>query len=454
MRRGALLPALLLAVALPAGASLRASLADGRTALRVGDWSLSRPALALLERVARTRTPEASSATIAASVLEDHVIGEHARAAVGDDALFDNRFIALTPDAAAEASLDASIEAAWRTELAAALAPDGGARFIVRRQPLTRERLRALLGAGRQVRLDDRLSPERAAALDGVVLIEWRIDAQAAGRVTLGEVWRRLTVQERTMLYDGDAAYAMHAAEQRVRHVVVQHWVSAYAGLDEADLATLQALLADHDRRAAFVRWSGAVDEDHVQSAELERLRAAVSNEDIRRWYDAHPGDFKRTLRVHARHVRCADEAHCNAASAALAHGMPFADVARRWSIAPDAAQGGDLGWIDAARSREDWLAQLAFAQPVGPPTEPLHEPSADPDTGAWQIVEVLARVQGRHAADSEAVRFEAGQAIARERAIAGYAALRTRLLAEADVELDPALLGFGPDALAAAQAR
>ena len=454
MKRASFLWALLLASAMPAGATLRASIADSRTALRIGGWSLSQPALALLERVARTRHPEASAATVAGAALEDHVIGQHARAAVGDDALFDNRFVALTPDASAEASLDATLAAAWHAELVAALGPDGGTRFIVRRQPLTRERLRELLGAGTQVRLDDRLSPQREAALEDVLLLTWRIDDHDTGRVTLADVWRRLTLQERAVLYGGDAAYAMHQAEQRVRHAAVRHWAMTRGGLDATDLATLQALLADHDRRAAFMRWSGAVDEEHVQSTELERLRAEVSDDDIRRWYDAHPGEFKRTLRVHARHIRCLDEGRCAAASAALATGMAFAEAARRWSTAPDAAQGGDLGWLDATRARDDWLAQLAFAQPVGPPTAPLHEPSADPETGAWQIVEVLERVQGRHAAGSEAVRFEAGQAIARERAIARFGALRTRLLADADIELNPALLGFGAAALSAAGIR
>ena len=451
MKRMTLVAALLLAVALPACASVRASISDGRTVLRIGGWSLSRPALSLLERVARARQPDVAAATIAAAALEDHVLGEHARAVVGDDALFDNRLVALTPDASAEASLYASLEAAWHAELAAALGPDGGTRYIVRRRPLARERLGELLGAGDRVRLDDRLPPGREAALEQVVLVTWRIDAQDAGRVTLADVWRRLTLQERAVLYGGDADFAMHQAEQLVRHAAVRHWALARTGLDANDLATLQALLADHDRRAAFARWSGAVDEEHVRSAELERLRAAVSQEDIRRWYDTHPNEFKRTLRVHARHVRCANEADCNAARQALVHGEVFADVARRWSIAPDAARGGDLGWLDAARSREDWLAQLAFAQPIGPPSEPLHEPSPSPESGAWQIVEVLEREQGRHAAGSEAVRFEAGQAIARERAIAGFAALRTRLLAEAVIELNPALLGFGPAALAAA---
>jgi hypothetical protein len=452
-RAGFVLAAALLAAA-GAGAAIRPLPADPRAALRVGDWSLSRPALALLERVARAGRPDADAAAVAAAALEDRVVGEHARTTVGDDALFDNRFVALTPEAAAEASLYASFDAAWHAELAQALGPDGGLRHVVRRHALAPARLRELLGAGPQVRLDDRLPPARAAALDGVVLLEWRIDAREAGRVTLGDVWRRLTLQERNVLYNGDAGYAMHRAEQLARQAEVRHWVSANEGLDEADLAHLQALMADHDRRIAYLRWSGAVDEDHYHSAALDRLRREVDDADIRRWYDEHPDEFKRIERVRARHIRCADEARCDAASAALRRGEPFGDVARRFSEAADAGAGGELGWLDAARARSDWLAQLAFAQPPGPPTAPLREPAVAGAREGWEIVEVLERVTGRHAPDSEAVRFAAGREIARRRAAQQYAELRGKLLAAADIELDPALPGLDAAALAREVAR
>jgi len=442
-----------LAAASAAHATLRPALADARTALRVGDWSLSAPALALLGRVARVTRPQASAQAVAAAALEDRIVGEYALATVGDDALFDNRFVALTPEASAEASLYASLESAWRTELGAAIGSGGGPGHVVKRHPLTRAQLQGLLGAGAQVRLDDRLSPRREAALAEVVLLEWRIDARDAGRVTLADVWRRLTLQERNALYNGDAAYAMHQAGTLVRRAEIRHWVSANAGLDANDFDALLALVADHDRRLAFARWSGAIDEEHFHSAELERLRRDVADDDVRAWYVAHPGAFKRTERVRARHVHCADEARCDAAGAALRRGEPFADVARRASDAPDAAAGGDLGWLDAERARRDWLAQLAFAQPPGPPAGPLRAPGAGGRDGGWEIVEVLERVEGRHAIDSEAVRFGAGRAIARERAIALFGELRARLLAQADVELNPALLGFGPDALAATEA-
>lgn len=453
MRLATLALAGTLLLASGAQAALRAAPAGTRAALRLGDWQLGAPALALLGRVARLKRPEASAPAVAAAALEDRVVGEYARASVGDEALFDNRFVALTPEASAEASLYASIESAWHAELAKAFAADGGLGHVVRRHPLTPERLRALLGAGAQVRLDDRLAPAREAGLADVVLIEWRIDGGDAGRATLADVWHRLTLQERNALYHGDAAYAMHQAEELARRAAVRHWVSAHAGIDDADFEALLALVADHDRRIAFARWSGAISEDHYHSAELERLRKEVSDDDVHRWYDAHPDAFKRTERVRARHVHCADEARCDAASAALARGQSFGDVARRDSQAPDAAAGGELGWIDAERARHEWLAQLAFALPPGAPTAPLRAPGVEGGEDGWEIVQVLERVEGRHPADSEAVRFGASTAIAREHAVARFVQLRTRLLAQADVELDPALLGFGPDALFDAEA-
>jgi hypothetical protein len=452
---GLTLAGALLAVPVAQAAPVPASAgpASAGAALRVGDWRLSAPALALLGRVARAQRPEASAEAVAAAALEDRVVGEFARSSVGDDTLFDNRFVALTPEASAEASLYASIESAWHAELRAAFAKDGGLGHVVRRHPMSPERLRALLGAGSQVRLDDRLAPAREAAIADVVLLEWRIDAHDSGRATLADVWRRLTLQERNALYHGDAAYAMHQAEELARRAEIRHWVSVQAGLTDADFDALLALVADHDRRIAFARWSGAIAEDHYHSAELDRLRKEVSDDDIRQWYAAHPDAFKRTQRVRARHVHCADEAHCDAASAALRRGEPFADVARRSSQAPDAEAGGELGWIDVERARRDWLAQLAFAMPPGPPGAPLRAPGADGGDGGWEIVQVLERVEGRHAADSEAVRFGAGSAIARERAVVRYGELRARLLAQADVDVDPALLGFGREALVAAEA-
>ena len=58
-------------------------------------------------------------------------------------------------------------------------------------------------------------------------------------------------------------------------------------------------------------------------------------------------------------------------------------------------------------------LARAAGVRPAGRTTHrAASRAPATPETGSWQIVEVLEREQGRHAAGSETVRFEAGQAM------------------------------------------
>ncbi len=410
-------------------------------------WTLSPASLAFLQRVAAVRDPAVSRTAVAASALEDHVLGGHAQRTVGDEALYDNGRVALSPEASAEASLDASLWVAFRAPLTAALGPDGGAHFVTARPPLPRERLLAVLGmsspatrgasAAPAIRLDDRLAPEREAALGDVTLLAYRFDDGSTGTITLQEVWRHLTLQQRHLLYGGDTAFATAQATERLRHRFARHWAAQHAGLPEDELSRLQALFADHERRAALARWLGVTDDGSFHSAALDRLRAAVTPDEVARYYAAHPDDFTRVERVRARHIHCADEARAQAAATALARGEPFADVARRASDAPDRLRGGDLGWLDAAHSLDDWLTQVAFAQPVGAPTSPLRAPS-----GGWEIVQVQDRVTGHHPVDSETVRYAAGVAIAREHAAADYAALRARLLGATVVAFDPAQAG------------
>lgn len=412
-------------------------------ALRVGRWALSAPALRLLQRVAAVRTPDIELATVAAAAVEDRVLGEHARLTVGDERLFDDQRVARTPDAAAEAALVSSITRAWRAPLAAAAGSDGGARFVVRRRALARDRLRALVvGTAPGIRLDDRLTVPREAALRATPLLDYRFDAHTSGTVTLLDVWRALTVQERQVLAGGDVDAAFRQAEERVRAHFVLHWATTAGGLDATDLAPLAELMADHERRGALARWLGAIDDGGYRSTEIERLRRAVTDDDVAAYYAAHPDAFPRIERVRARHVRCGDARCAQAAQAALVAGVPFEEVARRFSIEANGRDGGDLGWLDEDAVRTGWLAQVAFALPPGAPTAPLHEPPSSGREDTWQIVQVHERVTGRHPADSETVRFAVRQALAHERAVAAFAGLRHTLTQAADVDVDAALVG------------
>lgn len=444
----ALVPLAGLCAALLAAAPVRAAsavpvdggLSEPRVALRVDDWRLSAAALDALLRVVRQRKPEISPAQVAAAAAEDRALGGYARSRYRDAELFAGERVRFSPQAAAEASLVTTLQAAFREPLAAAAGPAGDS-FIVKRHALTRERLAALLDNGGALRLDDRLPAAREAALKQVALIDGRVGAQTY-RVTLHDIWQRQDVQGRNALYRLDTAFAAQQAAQLAHDRFVLGWARQSSGLGADGVAQLQQLVADRNRRNALARLLGGGEDPHYSSPEIARLQRGVEPAAIRNYYRAHPAEFARTEKVLARTMRFADEAAARAASAELARGQRFEDVARRRK-----AGDGRAAWIDADSARRSWTEQLAFARPPGPASPPIREPEPATKAGkaapGWIIVQVEQRATGTHPADSETVRFAASEAIARERAAAGYARLRGQLLAAARIEVNAKVLGL-----------
>lgn len=415
---------------------------SAQAALQVNDWVLSDRSVAVLAAAARSRDPKASPPQIMAAIVEDRVLGQHALERFGDIALFDDARVGFSLQTSSEATLIGTLERALHDELAAALQPDGGRRFVVRRPALNRQRLTAALGTGQALRLDDQLDLAHEAALARVVLIEYRFDASARpDRITLRDVWQRLDVQGRAVVRALDADFVERQAMSILRAQFVRHGAQARGGLTSGDLDQLQALMADHERRVALIRLLGASGDPHYLSPEIDRLRQAVQPKEVQAYYAQHLDQFQRIDRVLARHIRCPEEACAHAVHDALAQGESFDGVARR--VMPDAAalpdgQAGLMGvagWVDARQVRGQWLNQLALAQPPGPASEPIREPETTGHAPGWQVVQVQQRVMGLHEADSETVRFAATEAIARERAVTQFAALRQQLLDAAHVD-------------------
>jgi peptidyl-prolyl cis-trans isomerase SurA len=128
---------------------------------------------------------------------------------------------------------------------------------------------------------------------------------------------------------------------------------------NNADDKQLDQMLAEQGMtRAAFrdqVR--GQLESYGVLSAKV-RSKVKVSDEDLKNYYQQHPGEFTGEEELHVRHilVPLAEDAADPAVSRArveaeqavqrLAAGEPFAEVAKAISKGPGAAEGGDLGWL------------------------------------------------------------------------------------------------------------
>jgi peptidyl-prolyl cis-trans isomerase C len=70
------------------------------------------------------------------------------------------------------------------------------------------------------------------------------------------------------------------------------------------------------------------------------------TEQEIRGYYDQHPGEFRSGEEVHVRQILVHDETTANDIAARLKKGEPFQDLSRQYSLAPNAKKGGEIGYV------------------------------------------------------------------------------------------------------------
>lgn len=125
-----------------------------------------------------------------------------------------------------------------------------------------------------------------------------------------------------------------------------------------------------------------------LRTAYLEKLAdAGVTDELLRKSYDAQIGAMPDTQEVHARHILVKDKAKAEDLIAQLNGGAAFEKLAAENSLDKgNAAQGGDLGFFTKEQMVPEF-ANVAFAMEAG-------QVSKEPvQTGfGWHVVEVLEK--------------------------------------------------------------
>ena len=93
--------------------------------------------------------------------------------------------------------------------------------------------------------------------------------------------------------------------------------------------------------------------------------RVQVADDEVQRWYDGHGADFDEPERVRARQVvvRTREEA-ARLREELRRRPQSFPDVARRASIAPEGARGGDLGFFGKGTGMPE-VFDLCFKLPL-----------------------------------------------------------------------------------------
>jgi parvulin-like peptidyl-prolyl isomerase len=172
----------------------------------------------------------------------------------------------------------------------------------------------------------------------------------------------------------------------------------------------------------------------------IERLVAGAvaaappSDEELRRWFDAHGAELARGDEVRARQIvtRTREEAERARAEAARDPSR-FADVARRLSVAPEANAGGDLGWFGKGSGMPE-VFERCFALPTG-----AVSPVAESPYG-FHVFQVTHR-RAAAAPSFDAVRGEIAARLERERRARAEEEFVAQLRAKAKIEVDEAAL-------------
>lgn len=170
-------------------------------------------------------------------------------------------------------------------------------------------------------------------------------------------------------LVESDVAAVVDGEPVRVVDFEAYLADSAAAGDEELGPPVLSALLDDYldellVRRLAVDR--GLVDRRATAGEALAALMEAEGapvpgDRRVETYYREHPERYRRPERVRLRQILVEERSEAETALAELAAGEPFAEVARRRSIEPAAARGGDQGIL----AREDLppaIAEIVFA--------------------------------------------------------------------------------------------
>lgn len=133
--------------------------------------------------------------------------------------------------------------------------------------------------------------------------------------------------------------------------------------------------------------------------AQKVKVNEDVGYEEMWAWYQQHLGEFEQPAKARWEQisVRISKYPSRQAAWAALAQagnqvldGRPFAEVARQFSDAPNAAEGGLRDWTSLGSLRSEILNQALFTLPVGAMSPILED-------GDWlHIVRVIDRQEAR----------------------------------------------------------
>lgn len=421
-------------------------LADPKLAMTVDGRIYPVRIVDMLVNAARQSRKDAGWGNLLDNLAENQLVAAHVDATTGRKKLMVADRVGFAPEILREEQFGSLIKQNFRAELDAYVKsrPGGNLKGLIaweipRTDPAVKE-LSTLRNLG-----EVRYTPAQLELAGKTIVARLVMPDGKKHEISGKDVYDRMNVQGRVrLLQDHEINQLYSQIRQYAESLFIAWWASTRSGLGERDIALLHTLFEEKQLRERFLVNQGVVIALHEDAPQhIVDVQKQVTPKEIHAWYDKHKEEFRQVERVKARHIRCATEADCNAAKAAIDKGMEFSKAARKFSIAADktATPAGSLGWVVRESKDLPWLHQVALIQQKGQMTPPIRSPEDAKGNAVWEIVIVDERIEGYSAPESETVAYQARQEIAKKKVVQEYRDLRTKLLASANIHRNAALL-------------
>jgi len=132
--------------------------------------------------------------------------------------------------------------------------------------------------------------------------------------------------------------------------------------------------------------WKSGIEFSLLQKKIVEKLMVDAerpSEDELKKYYEANKREFERPARIQLRQIVLSNEEHAKRILDELSAGKNFAELAKKFSVAPEGENGGVTGWIE--KGTLDVFDQ-AFRLNVGARSKIIKSPYG------WQIYEVLKK--------------------------------------------------------------
>jgi peptidyl-prolyl cis-trans isomerase C len=195
---------------------------------------------------------------------------------------------------------------------------------------------------------------------------------------------------------------------------------------------SFERLLADTHLSVAELE-AGLRDRLMVEKLFAEEVvaRVAVTDADVEAHLAARPPSAERPEQVRAAQLVVRTEAEARRLQRELAKGATFAELARRYSLSPDARVGGDLGWFGRGEMPPEF-EEVCFTLAVGKVSDVVASPYG------YHLFHVLDRRPARKASP-EALRLLAEAELRGAREAEAQARYLEGLRAAAKITIDEA---------------